>query len=78
MLSPLIFVPVFQLCCTSTPLSTAVVYKVDVELAKEVASQVEGPDAVKRELWLDIAKYLIKDLKDVHGYVLRIGCAAHV
>jgi hypothetical protein len=45
--------------------------QVDVELAKEVASQVDAPDPVKKELWLDIAKYIIEDQKNVPGCVLH-------
>ena len=42
-------------------------FQVDVELAKEVVSQVEGPDSLKKQLWLEIARYLVETKHDVQA-----------
>ena len=43
--------------------------KGDLELAKLNADRPEADDALRRRLWLKIAKYVVQDQKDIKRYV---------
>ena len=46
--------------------------KGDLELAKINADMPEDDDALRKKLWLKIARYVVQDKKDIKTYVTRV------
>lgn len=47
--------------------------KGDLELAKMNADMPEEDKALRKKLWLKIARYVVQDKKDIKTYVVRIS-----
>ena len=46
--------------------------KGDLELAKHNADMPEDDDALRKKLWLKIAKYVVQDKQDIKRYAISI------